>query len=253
MAPIQKHGETCMVADGFPALLYEALERDGPVQKPEYHVFKQQMPNGVMEYWARVILFNNLRPDGRTMIFTASRTESAEQAIQAVAYKALGHVRHEHQDMAWARATRFLPQYPVDDPVRYYEDTNAEEDPAVIGLARYVEALDTLTHQALVELDKVRTRWHAAEARLERALARERAAQAPEAPVRDIPVAHEEPAPEPPRRRFCACNSRVYLRRLLAGVGPSRTNQTPAPTAQEDEEEEDPEEREPATDDEQEP
>ena len=242
-----------MVADGFPALLFEALERGGTIQKPEYHVYKQKTPNGVMEYWARVILFNNLLPGGRTMIFTASRTESAEQAVQAVAYKALGHIRHEHQDLAWARATRFLPQYPINDPVRYYEDTNAEEDPAVIGLSRYVEALDTLTHQALVELDKVRDRWHAAEARLERALAREQAARAPEAPMRDIPVAHEEPAPEPPRRRFCVGNSRIYLRRFLAETGPSRATQAPAHTIQEDEEEEeDPEEREPATDEDQE-
>ena len=109
MEPIQKHGETCAAIAGFPALLWEALERGRAIRKPEYHVYRQKALDGEMEYWARVIIFNNHQQGGKTYMFTAARTRSVTQAVQAVAYKALGHLRHEFQYLSEARATRFLP------------------------------------------------------------------------------------------------------------------------------------------------
>ena len=172
MEPIQKHGETCAADEGFPALLLEALERGLAVKKPEYHVYRQKAPDGIIKYWARVVIFNSHQPGGRTYMFSAARTRCVTQAIQAVAYKALAHLRYEFQYMEEARATRFFPQYPVEPEVRYYEDTNGENDPAVVGLARYVKALDTLAHTTLAEVDILRSQLRDTEAALKTALAR---------------------------------------------------------------------------------
>ena len=241
MEQIQKHGETCAAEDGFPTLLLEAMERGLAVKKPEYHVFKQKMHDGATEYWARVIIFNSHQPGARTFMFSGARTQCVTQAIQSVAYQALARLRHEFQFMDEARATRFFPQYSVESEVHYYEDTNGENDPAIVGLASYVKALDSVAQTALAEVDMLRNQMRDIEAALKTVLARNQEAPpvaAPQDEVRDI---HEVPAPEPPRKKRFRCgNSRRYLRRFTNGTGPSRPAREPTPV--EDEEEEDPEE-----------
>ena len=114
-----------------------------------------------------------------------------------------------------------------------------------------MEALDTLAHRDLVELDMVRSQLCNAEATLKMVCERSQENPPEGAPydeVRDIPVVHEDPAPEPPRKKFCVGNSREYLRRFTPGAGPSRPARDPTPL--DDEEEEDPEEVVPITDDE---
>ena len=171
------------------------------------------------------------------------------QAIQAVAYKALAHLRHQFQYMDEAQATCFFPQYSVEPEVRYFEDANGENDPDVVGLARYVKALDTVAQTALAEVDALRSQLRDTEAALKTVLARNQVAPPVEAPqdeVRDIPVVHEGPTPPPPKRFRCG-NTRLYLRRFTNGAGSLQPAREPIPA--EDEEEEDPEEVIPIHDD----
>ena len=175
---------------------------------------------------------------------------SVTQAIQAVAYKALGHLRHDIQYMAKARSTRFFPQHPIQTDIRFYEDANGEADPAVVGLTRYVEALDTLAHRALVELDIVRSQLRNTEATLKMMQINQgnQTEGAPYDEVRDIHVTREVPAPEPPRKkRLCYANSQEYVRSFTSGAGSSYSARDPAPAN--NEEEEDPEEVIPIPDD----
>ena len=115
-----------------------------------------------------------------------------------------------------------------------------------------MEALDTLAHRALVELDVVRRQLDSTEATLRMLYEQNQGVQPGGAPydeVHDTPAVPEDPAPEPARkRRLCYANSREYVHRFTGEAGPSRPTQDPAPV--DDEEEEDPEEVIPVLDDE---
>ena len=66
MAPFEKLHETRAVSiPSFTNVLWEAFERCEYMERPEYTLYKQEIAEGVLEFWARVVIFSKLTSNSR--------------------------------------------------------------------------------------------------------------------------------------------------------------------------------------------
>ena len=257
MGPVKICLETrAATAPGFPKLLWGTIVRMGGSERPEYLVFQEQVTATRSEYWAKVSIFSVQGPDSPSFMYTGTVSRSPDQAIQLAAYVALTRLGHELEDMQVLRATRFFPRHDFQMQLREYADMDQEDDTAVVQLARFVEAQDTLVCNLSTELEDIRAELHQTREALQRSVAQKRSFAAMEAPPpysRDVYVEGEQPlAPPPVTRRMCG-NARAYLRRFTSAAGAS-SSASPVPctcppvehtVVLDEESEEDPEEQEP--------
>ncbi|XBI85610.1 hypothetical protein VPH35_093734 [Triticum aestivum] len=156
LGPVVQNGTTTTNLGGFVTILANLTRRAyASEEPPEYVVYQGPMGGESCQFWTTVHIYGRGLSPERPYRFTGRTTSFEPQAIQLAAREAVVQLRHLSPRVD-CRSFYYYPSHEGYGRPSQVANGDHETDPALLHLARYVSALETLFDQ--ITLDLIATR-----------------------------------------------------------------------------------------------